>query len=93
MKKVLSRRAWLSPLVSPDALRRTGQHRSTLVQRCKWLRLCGVPVMDAEVSWTVALFSGVTHTTHSSCTEHCGVGVSSLLKLQYGEEELTQVEQ
>ena len=28
MKKVLSRRAWLSPLVSPDALRRTGQHRS-----------------------------------------------------------------
>ena len=58
MKKGSLGGAWLSPLVSPDALRRTGQHRNTLVQRCKWLRLCGVLVMDAEVSWTVALFSG-----------------------------------
>ena len=58
MKKGSLGGALLSPLVSPDALRRTGQHRSTIVQRCKCLRLCSTPVMDAEVSTTVALFLG-----------------------------------
>ena len=57
MKKGSLGGAWLSPLASPDALRRTGQHRSTILQRYKWLRLCGAPVMDAEVSTTVAVFS------------------------------------
>ena len=50
--------ARLSSPVSPDALRRTGQRRGTIVQRCKCLRLCSTPVMDAEVSTTVALFLG-----------------------------------
>ena len=55
--------ARLSSPVSPDALRRTGQCRGTIMQRCKWLRLCDVPVMDAGVSWTVALFSGAREGT------------------------------